>query len=84
MLRSLLLWLALAACSSPPPQRPAQIDPSNPAAPEAPARPIALTPSGATAPKVTTYVCPMGDPVEQDHPGKCPICGMTLVPRVVP
>jgi Cu+-exporting ATPase len=28
------------------------------------------------------YVCPMPEHVsiEYDHPGKCPICGMTLVP----
>jgi len=31
---------------------------------------------------VLTYVCPMPEHVsiEYDHPGKCPICGMTLVP----
>ena len=28
------------------------------------------------------YICPMPEHVsiEYDHPGKCPICGMTLVP----
>jgi RND family efflux transporter MFP subunit len=31
---------------------------------------------------VVKYVCPMPEHVsiEYDHPGKCPICGMTLVP----
>jgi rubrerythrin len=34
---------------------------------------------GAAAVK---YLCPMPEHVsiEYDHPGKCPICGMTLVP----
>jgi multidrug efflux pump subunit AcrA (membrane-fusion protein) len=28
----------------------------------------------------TTYYCPMHPGVQQDHPGECPICSMTLVP----
>lgn len=28
----------------------------------------------------TVYYCPMHPAVRQDHPGECPICGMTLVP----
>src|ERR1041385_1697195 len=32
-----------------------------------------------------TYTCPMHRQIEQDHPGNCPICGMTLEPKgVVP
>jgi membrane fusion protein, copper/silver efflux system len=27
----------------------------------------------------TTYYCPMHPQIVQDHPGECPICGMTLV-----
>jgi len=27
------------------------------------------------------YYCPMHPGVQQDHPGECPICGMTLVPK---
>jgi multidrug efflux pump subunit AcrA (membrane-fusion protein) len=27
------------------------------------------------------YTCPMHPQVRQDHPGNCPICGMTLVPE---
>ncbi len=27
------------------------------------------------------YTCPMHSEVQQDHPGKCPICGMDLVPQ---
>jgi multidrug efflux pump subunit AcrA (membrane-fusion protein) len=31
----------------------------------------------------TQYYCPMHPGVVQDHPGSCPICGMTLVAREV-
>ena len=36
----------------------------------------------ATQPEAPVYVCPMPEHVSivYDHPGKCPICGMTLVP----
>ena len=27
------------------------------------------------------YTCPMHPEIEQDHPGKCPICGMALEPK---
>src|SRR5579872_7466011 len=37
---------------------------------------------GAADAGVTIYTCPMHPQVAQDHPGECPICGMTLVPRV--
>ena len=30
--------------------------------------------------QVTRFVCPMHPHVVSDHPGKCPICGMDLVP----
>ncbi len=30
-----------------------------------------------------TYTCPMHPQIEQDHPGNCPICGMTLEPKTV-
>jgi hypothetical protein len=38
--------------------------------------------AAAAAPARTAYVCPMPEHVSitYDHPGKCPICGMTLVP----
>jgi Cu(I)/Ag(I) efflux system membrane fusion protein len=29
----------------------------------------------------TIYYCPMHPGVQQDHPGECPICSMTLVPK---
>ncbi len=29
------------------------------------------------------YTCPMDPQIEQDHPGNCPICGMTLEPKTI-
>jgi Cu(I)/Ag(I) efflux system membrane fusion protein len=42
----------------------------------------ALSEKAAPQSSATVYVCPMPEHVsiEYDHPGKCPICGMTLVP----
>ncbi len=42
---------------------------------------VATTASSGEA-AVLKYICPMPEHVsiEYDHPGKCPICGMTLVP----
>jgi Cu+-exporting ATPase len=31
--------------------------------------------------KKVIYTCPMHPQIEQDHPGSCPICGMTLEPK---
>ncbi|MDD4966712.1 efflux RND transporter periplasmic adaptor subunit [Halothiobacillus sp.] len=49
------------------------------------------TPSTPTAEKpapdakfVTKYTCPMHPQIIEDHPGTCPICGMTLVPKLFP
>ena len=38
--------------------------------------------SGTNAPTDVKYICPMPEHVsiQYDHPGKCSICGMTLVP----
>ncbi len=30
---------------------------------------------------MVVYTCPMHPEIEQDHPGLCPICGMTLEPK---
>ena len=30
---------------------------------------------------VAAYICPMHLGVREDRPGKCPICGMSLVPE---
>ena len=42
----------------------------------------AATGPAATQTNVMKYICPMPEHVsiEYDHPGKCPLCGMTLVP----
>ncbi|HSV35127.1 MAG TPA: copper-translocating P-type ATPase [Ramlibacter sp.] len=45
-----------------------QAEPATPAAPAAP------------DPLGTVYTCPMHPQIRQDHPGSCPICGMTLEP----
>lgn len=38
--------------------------------------------AGHAHPGVQSYYCPMHPQIVQDHPGDCPICGMTLVPKV--
>jgi Cu+-exporting ATPase len=40
----------------------------------------AAPPPVAPAPQGTIYTCPMHPQIRQDHPGSCPICGMTLEP----
>ncbi len=40
-------------------------------------------PSKAIATPGRIYTCPMHPQVRQDHPGNCPICGMTLEPLQV-
>ena len=39
-------------------------------------------PIAAPATSGTIYTCPMHPQVRQDHPGNCPICGMTLEPVI--
>lgn len=40
-----------------------------------------LKDSSVSVPKAgTIYTCPMHPQIRQDHPGNCPICGMTLEP----
>ncbi|MCU1305759.1 MAG: actP [Acidobacteriaceae bacterium] len=34
-----------------------------------------------SAPKATTYVCPMDPEVRESKPGACPVCGMALEPE---
>jgi len=41
---------------------------------------VAKVVSSATKP---VYTCPMHPEVEQDHPGNCPKCGMTLELKTV-
>ena len=40
------------------------------------------SPMTAATPIPNSYVCPMPEhaSIKYDHPGKCPICGMTLIP----
>ena len=40
-----------------------------------------LAKSSTDASDKTVYTCPMHSEVQQDHPGDCPKCGMTLVPK---
>ena len=35
----------------------------------------------SSVPSGQLYHCPMHPAIVQDHPGECPICGMTLVPK---
>jgi hypothetical protein len=76
---------------------PSLSDPSNPEAPESPVHhmAVALAPSGgapegpgvpaastdAGTPSTTVYTCPMHPEVTSPEPGRCPKCGMKLVPR---
>ena len=48
--------------------------------PEQPQQPS--SPQGAAAGTGTIYTCPMHPEIRQDHPGNCPLCGMTLEPVV--
>jgi membrane fusion protein, copper/silver efflux system len=58
---------------------PAPATAENHSAHEAPSSPIAPTQS---VPAPVSYVCPMPEhaDIKYNHPGKCPICGMTLIP----
>jgi Cu(I)/Ag(I) efflux system membrane fusion protein len=40
-----------------------------------------ISSAGKSAEHRQLYTCPMHPSIVQDHPGECPICGMTLVPR---
>ena len=84
-----LALLAFAGCATQTIRMPnAALDPSSPDAPEAaplvvpalaPLPPIDLerTPLPKAA---AAYVCPMHEQITSAAPGRCPICGMKLVP----
>ncbi|QYY24796.1 copper-translocating P-type ATPase [Diaphorobacter sp. MNS-0] len=44
--------------------------------------PASAAPPPQEAPAGTIYTCPMHPEIRQDHPGNCPICGMTLEPVI--
>lgn len=79
---AVLLGLALVACSpAPAPVANDARDPSNPRAPEGIDPVAAIHTLPPSAPAATTYACPMHPEVTSEHEGKCPKCGMTLVPK---
>jgi Cu(I)/Ag(I) efflux system membrane fusion protein len=61
------------AAASPPPQH----------AEHTASAPLASSPIGATEQATGSYVCPMPEHINitYNHSGKCPICGMTLIPK---
>ena len=93
LLCSMLPFLALACASASGTYAP--IGPEHPASAAAVETPVtdpsallrgevAHEPAPApAAPAATTgaYVCPMHPAVTSDEPGRCPECGMALVPR---
>lgn len=74
----LALALAVVACGKPVPPPPAPDAPPAATAPAAPAAP-------AANPATAAYICPMPeDAYGSNAPGKCPKCGMDLVPNKRP
>ena len=71
----------IAADGREAPKPPANVNRSSPL----PTRPGPEQVEGRASPEVTTpnflYVCPMHPEVVSDKPGKCPKCGMKLVPK---
>ena len=49
-----------------------------------PSKPAQATATADSPKFVTKYTCPMHPQIIEDHPGHCPICGMTLVPKLFP
>jgi hypothetical protein len=58
------LFVLLTACSTPPAAGP----------------PAPTGAAAASVPAATAYTCPMHPQIHESAPGKCPICGMNLVP----
>lgn len=84
---------AIGCVGDPLPQSHSPRDPANPEAPEVamppatPARPMPDSMGSARASEMTAsdpgviYTCPMHPEVQESAPGRCPKCGMTLVPK---
>ncbi|WP_438862830.1 efflux RND transporter periplasmic adaptor subunit [Neptunicella sp.] len=66
----ILLYVLLSILTSPAWSQASSSDPSQ------------SNPLGSAS--VTRYVCPMHSHIIKDHPGKCPICGMTLEAHQMP
>lgn len=82
MRRFVCFFLVLAACSAgPAPAAHSADDPSNPNAPEGVDPVVAATHPASEPAAPVVYACPMHPEVTSDHPGHCPKCGMTMVPR---
>ncbi len=81
----------VAGCSAELTERPPASDPTGVAAPEAPShRPPPYEPDPLLSPAPPrnpepplgqVYTCPMHPAVRESRPGKCPKCGMTLLPK---
>ena len=61
-----------------------QLPARQPTTPSPPSEPMTHehhkeAPPGDKAPVADVYSCPMHPQIRKDKPGKCPICGMTLV-----
>ncbi|MBU6400695.1 MAG: efflux RND transporter periplasmic adaptor subunit [Verrucomicrobia bacterium] len=69
------------------PNEPAPTEHAGHAGPGGPGAPLMARQGGAVGPgseatNLVKYICPMPEhiSIEYDHPGKCSICGMTLIP----
>ena len=81
-----LAWLCLATavlggCAASMLEPLPSTHPASPLAAEAPAPPRSGLAAPAARPAVAGYTCPMHPDVHATRPGRCPRCGMELVPE---
>ena len=86
-----LLTISAYACASEPKLRPTALDPAGPASGAEHGHDHGSNASSdkdksveagrAGKPKATVYTCPMHPEVTADKEGRCPKCGMKLVPK---